>query len=129
MKQREVYDRLAVGKRLQGRRKQLGWSRGFVASQCGLKEKYYGDIERGYCGMSIETLIALTQLMGFTMDGLIYGKAKEDQDLKTEEVLLKNLEQLPMQVQDYCVQLLRLFMEGLEAGNEARACQKQETEV
>lgn len=117
MKQKEMYNRLAVGKRLKERRRQLGWTRGFVAGRIGLGEKYYGDIERGYCGMSIETLIGLTRLMGFTMDGLIYGE-EGVQGLKQEEVLLKNLGSLPEQAQDCCVQMLMLFMEGLGAGGQ-----------
>lgn len=129
MRQKEAYDKQAVGKRLQERRQQLGWSRGFVADKSGLKEKYYGDIERGYCGMSVETLIALTRLMGFTMDELIYGEKEGEQRLRAEDVIFKNLENLPEQVQEYCVQLLLLFKEGLEAGREAMTCQKRETEV
>lgn len=117
MKQKNLYNRLAVGRRLKDRRTQLGWSRNFVAEKLGLKEKYYGDIERGYCGMSIETLIGLSQLMGFTMDELIYGMKEEEHRLKKEEVLLKNLENLPEHAQDCCVELLLLFMEGLGAGN------------
>lgn len=118
MKQKETYDRPAVGKRLQERRRQLGWSRSFVAQRIGLGEKYYGDIERGYCGMSVETLIGLTKLMGFTMDGLVYGTGEGKQELKREEILLKNLKNLPKQAQDCCVQMLFLFMEGLGAAED-----------
>ncbi len=115
MKQREGYNRPAVGKRLQARRKQLGWSRDFVARKIGLGEKYYGDIERGYCGMSVETLLGLSRLMGFTMDGLINGQQEERKALSEEELLLKNLENLPKEAQNCCIQMLLLFMEGLEA--------------
>lgn len=118
MKQKDTYNRLAVGSRLKERRRQLGWTREYVAGKIGLGEKYYGDIERGYCGMSIETLIGLTRLMGFTMDGLIYGEKEGKQGMKKEEVLLKNLENLPEQAQDCCVQMLLLFMEGLGAAKQ-----------
>lgn len=116
MKSKETYDKGAVGTRLLKRREQFGWSRSFVAGKIGITEKYYSDIERGYCGMSIETLIALTNLYGFTMDGLIYGK--EQQELDKNDVLLKNLETLPPSAQDYCLQMLMLFIEGISSDKE-----------
>lgn len=113
MKQKETYDRREVGKRLQDQRKQLGWSRKFVAEKIGLVEKYYADIERGTCGMSIETLLAVTKLYGFTMDELIYGKDEEAKEAKKSEVFIKNLESLPAEKQEYCLQMLFLFMKGI----------------
>lgn len=113
MKQKETYDRREVGNRLQDRRKQLGWTRRFVAEKIGLVEKYYADIERGTCGMSIETLLALTKLYGFTMDELIYGEDEEKKSVNAGEVFLKNLESLPEEKQEYCLQMLFLFMKGI----------------
>lgn len=117
MKQKETYDRREVGKRLQDRRKQLGWTRRFVAEKVGLVEKYYADIERGTCGMSIETLLAVTKLYGFTMDGLIYGTEEAAHEIERNELLIKNLESLPEEAQDYCLQMLLLFMKGIRTGN------------
>ena len=111
MKVKDSYDRIAVGLRLAERRKQYGWSRSFVAKKIGIVEKYYADIERGYCGMSIDTLIELTKLYGFTMDGLIYGDG--NRKMEKNDVLLKNLETLSPDAQDYCLQMLLLFMKGI----------------
>lgn len=111
MKTKDSYDRKAVGIRLAERRKQYGWTRKFVANKIGIAEKYYADIERGYCGMSIETLIELTKLYGFTMDGLIYGE--DNRKMEKNDVLLKNLETLSPGAQDYCLQMLLLFMKGI----------------
>ena len=66
MSQSKSYNRLMAGNRLYERRKQLGWSRGYVSERVGKVEKYYADIERGSCGMSIETLIALSDLYGIS---------------------------------------------------------------
>lgn len=117
MRQKTSYDREAVGGRLRCRRKQLGWTRKFVAERAELGEKYYSDIERGTCGMSIETLISLTKLFGYTMDELLYGEETGAPGLKKGELLLKNLECLPEEAQDCCLQMLFLFMKGLETGN------------
>ena len=74
MKKRIVYDRTAAGERLQKCRTQFRWTRKDVAERCGLTEKYYSDIERGYCGMSIETLVSLADLYGLSMDYLLRGE-------------------------------------------------------
>lgn len=117
MKQKESYDKRRVGLNLQKRRKQLGWTRRFVAEKIGLAEKYYADIERGSCGMSVETLIAVTKLYGFTMDGLLYGTEECEKGIERSELLLKNLESLPEETQDYCLQMLLLFMRGIRGEN------------
>lgn len=113
MKKKTTYDKNAAGKRLQSRRKQLGWSRSYVAEKIGIVEKYYADIERGICGMSIETLIALANLYGFTMDFLIYGE-KENSEVLTEiNMLLQKLESLSPQMQSVCLQMLTILVNGI----------------
>lgn len=122
-----VYDRVAVGERLRNRREALGWTRSRVAEQIGIVDKYYADIERGTCGMSIETLIGLSRLYGMNMDDLIYGQEKERDSLK-EEALLRGMEGLSEQAQTYCVRMLGLFMEGMKAA-EGPAIQKNEKQM
>lgn len=39
--------------------------------------KYYADIERGSCGMSVETLMALSEALDVSLDYIIYGKEIE----------------------------------------------------
>ncbi|MFR3251760.1 MAG: helix-turn-helix domain-containing protein [Eisenbergiella sp.] len=109
-----VYDRIAVGERLRTRRETLGWSRAKVAEQIGIVDKYYADIERGTCGMSIETLIGLSKLYGMNMDDLIYGQT-ECSDVLREETFRRGMEGLSEQAQSYCLKMLGLFMEGMKA--------------
>ena len=52
--EKPAYDRIAAGERLRCRRLELGWSRELVAERLGVVNKYYADIERGTCGMSVE---------------------------------------------------------------------------
>ncbi len=48
-----------------------------VAERLGVVNKYYADIERGTCGMSVETLINLSRLYGVSLDTLIYGEKEK----------------------------------------------------
>lgn len=118
MKQRILYDRMAVGVRMKKRRRKLDWSRKYVADHVGLAEKYYADIERGTCGMSIETLISVCQFLGFTMDELIYGEKGMNPDEERIRILMKRLESLPVKAQECCVQMMLLFLDGINSGEQ-----------
>lgn len=110
--ERITYDRAVVGLRLRKRRKQLGWSRGYVAEKIGIVEKYYADIERGTCGMSIETMLALAQLYHFSLDEFIYGPKKQE---KLGETFLEDqLKELSPQEKEYCAELIYLFVRGMK---------------
>ncbi len=123
MKKRIVYDRTAAGERLQKCRTQFRWTRKDVAERCGLTEKYYSDIERGYCGMSIETLVSLADLYGLSMDYLLRGEGGKALNASMKEVFLTNLSRLPQEKQNCCLQMLFLFMEGI-----SNTAEKGETE-
>lgn len=119
MKKRIAYDRKAAGERLQKCRTQFKWTRKDVAERCGLTEKYYSDIERGSCGMSVETLISLSELYGLTLDYLLRGEDDRALNASMKEVFLTNLGRLPQEKQNCCLQMLFLFMEGI-SGTEER---------
>lgn len=107
--ERVTYDRTVVGLRLKKCRKQLGWSRGYVAEKIGIVEKYYADIERGTCGMSIETMLALAQLYQLSLDEFIYGSKESE-----EGNLAEQLNRLSPQEKEYCTELVYLFLKGVK---------------
>ena len=77
--EKPAYDRIAAGERLRSRRVELGWSRELVGRNGSVVvNKYYADIERGTCGMSVETLINLSRLYGVSLDTLIYGEKEKN---------------------------------------------------
>ena len=117
MRQSRVnYNKTAAGKRISSQRKRLGLTRGQMADSIGKTEKYYSDIERGSCGMSVETLISLSELYGFSMDYLIRGDKEEETNPDMKDIFLSNLDKLPPEKQNCCLQMLFLFMEGTAAG-------------
>lgn len=112
IKSRTTYDRRAVGVRLTARRKQMGYSRDYIASQVGIVEKYYADIERGTCGMSIETMIALADFYHLSLDEFIYGP---EQKTKVEEAFVEEqIKRLSPQAREYCMELVDLFIRGMK---------------
>ncbi len=71
---KQLYNKSAAGKRIRSCRERLGISRQKMAEQIGKAEKYYADIERGYCGMSLETMIEIAGHLGITLDYMIFGE-------------------------------------------------------
>ena len=70
----ELYNRLKTGERLRNKRKKIGWSQERAAEMMNLSAKYYADIERGTCGMSIETLITLSKVYQMSADMILFGE-------------------------------------------------------
>lgn len=112
MKDRITYDRAAVGARLKGQRKRLGYSREYIAGQIGIVEKYYADIERGTCGMSVETMMALASFYQFTLDEFIYGPQKKA--VIDEKQLTDQMNALTPQEREKCIELVYLFIRGIK---------------
>ena len=63
--EKDTYDRKAAGKRIREKRRQLGITMKEAAEQLGRVPTYYADIERGNCGMSVETMIAIFQTVPY----------------------------------------------------------------
>lgn len=76
--------------------------------------KYYADIERGSCGMSVETLMALSEALDMSLDYIIYGKEieKNGYPRQTAEVsaILTMLDNSEQRDRDYALRLLKLFL-------------------
>lgn len=73
-RKRESYDRAAVGRRIKQQRQKLNMSQEQLAEKIDRAAKYCSDIECGMCGMSIETMISITEALETSMDYLIFGK-------------------------------------------------------
>lgn len=72
-RKKNIYDRQAVGSRIQQRRKSLGLSQEQLAERMDRATKYCSDIERGACGMSIETMLSFSNHLKMSLDYMMYG--------------------------------------------------------
>lgn len=111
---KSTYDRLAVGDRLRSKRSLLGFTQDEMAERIDRATKYYADIERGSCGMSIETLMALSSTLDMSLDYIIYGKtANSTEKMKhSDEVtaIVEILNASPHRKQQHALSLLKLFL-------------------
>ena len=109
-----TYDRLAVGDRLRLKRTLLGLTQDQMAEKIDRATKYYADIERGSCGMSIETLLALSSTLDMSLDYIIMGPADTETETQkhTDETsaIIGLIETYPQQKRQYALDLLKLFI-------------------
>lgn len=115
--EKDTYDRKAAGKRIREKRRQLGITMKEAAEQLGRVPTYYADIERGNCGMSVETMIAISRLYHMSLDYLILGKegnqAGAEKDVsRTEETeaVYQLLNNVSKRERMYAAKVLRTFL-------------------
>lgn len=73
-RKRISYDRALVGERIKKQRMKLGMSQQELGERIDRATKYCSDIECGKCGMSIENLIAIANVLGVSVDYILFGK-------------------------------------------------------
>lgn len=105
-----TYDKSAAGKRIRLQREQLGLSRSEAARRIGKAEKYYSDIERGYCGMSLETLVDIADCLRLTTDYIIFGETENGELPHEAEGLLLSLGGCGEKRRRKAIQLLELYL-------------------
>lgn len=107
------YDRVAVGMRIQNKRMLLNISQEELAERIDRATNYCSDIERGICGMSIETMLAFAKELDMSLDYMMFGGNFNDKkDMETAQMadLLHILSKCSDEEQQYAVQLLALFL-------------------
>lgn len=108
-----MYDAKATGMRIKMLRKQFGNSREEIAKRIGRSAKFYADIERGICGMSLDTLLDLADLYAVSLDYLVYGRENEQEAMDNREVwLVDKFGRLPKEKQKLVLDTVMLLEEG-----------------
>ena len=109
-----IFDLHTIGNKLLTIRKHMGMTQAEVAEAAGLSDRTYADIERGSCGMSVETLMAISSTLNLTLEYVIYGKtsSEKEQQNHTDEVcaILDLLNNSSGRKRKYALQMLKLFL-------------------
>lgn len=109
----KTYNRLETGERIRVKRRLLGLTQEELAEKIGRVPKYCADIERGQCGMSIETMMAFAKTLNMSLDYMILGVGTADEEQsQTEELaaLIHMLENCSERKIKYAKELLKLFL-------------------
>lgn len=126
-RKKETYDRYAVGERIQKQRQSLGISQEALAEKMDRATKYCSDIERGICGMSVETMLAFAKHLNMSLDYMMYGnkqdpakketttEIKEEPAPPTKERLKMNqlLDSCDQHQMSYALRLMEVFVDAI----------------
>lgn len=104
-----VYDYQLVGRRIRRRRKDLGLTRDTLAERMGRAPKYCADIERGTCGMSIETLLLFCRALNLSPNTLLLGDSIPDSASPIDEQILNGLAECTPEQKQLLLDTIRLF--------------------
>ncbi|MBP3609545.1 MAG: helix-turn-helix transcriptional regulator [Lachnospiraceae bacterium] len=110
-----------VGERIQQRRLSLGLSQDQLAERIDRATKYYSDIERGTCGMSVETMLAISQHLKLNLDYMMFGLGNitnEPEEPVTAGIRRTTadclLEHCTEREYDYALRMLEIFIESMK---------------
>ena len=115
-KKRDTYDRITVGKRIHQKRIQLGLSQDELAVRINRATKYCSYIERGMCGMSIETMLSISKALDMSLDYMMFGEISEvekEWQQKDALTLIHIIEKAPATQRNYAIRLLKLFIAAI----------------
>lgn len=109
-----------VGIRLRTLRKSGGYSREEIAAGIGRSPKYYADIERGICGMSLDTLISLSDFYHVSLDFLVMGTTEQNPEQLDEETrwAMLRLCQMEKRRRKIVVEMVNLMAEQAQGKEE-----------
>lgn len=68
------YDIEKSSRRIRELRVETGYTQEFIADQIGISLDGYRKIERGVNGAKVDTLLAIAELYGVSLDYLVYGQ-------------------------------------------------------
>lgn len=111
------YDHLAAGERIREKRLLLGLTQSELSERINRAPKYCADIERGSCGMSIQTMLAFCKVLNMSLDYLILGKTNEyEKQSHTDEVtaITDMLSNCSRRKQHYAMELLKLYLKSID---------------
>lgn len=119
-RKRDTYDRLAVGERIRCKRILIGLSQEELAEKIDRAPKYCSDIERGICGMSVETMLAMADSLDMSLDYMMFGESSPEELTRQkcdEAALIHILSGCNERQRKYALRLLKLFIASLDSEN------------
>ena len=95
-------DYKAIGARIRAKREQMGYTREQLAEKLDISSKFCSDIELGARGMSLATLVNLSQALYLSTDYILFG----DETDKDSSPLLILAQQIPDEQLDSVIKLM-----------------------
>lgn len=114
---KKSYDTRLVGDRIRSKRLTLGLSQDELAERINRATKYYSDIERGSCGMSVDTMLAISKSLDMSLDYMMFGtpSIEEIERVKQQESSLTHmLAKCNKHQYEYVTRLMQLMIASMD---------------
>ena len=101
-----MVDLVEIGKRIQGRRKQMGLTQEQLADKMDVSIQMVSNLERGNKSIRIENLIKLSEILDISTDYILTGKeTTEDMQVLTEQMASLSQKERKMMklLMDFCL--------------------------
>lgn len=115
-RKKESYNRIAVGERIRQKRTLIGLSQDELAEQIDRAPKYISDIERGICGMSVETMLAFSKQLDLPLDYMMFGQLTDSEAMiqtNEEAAITHIISNCTPSQKEYAIRLLKLFIASM----------------
>ncbi|MBO5122331.1 MAG: helix-turn-helix transcriptional regulator [Oscillospiraceae bacterium] len=101
-----MVDLVEIGKRIQGRRKQMGLTQEQLADKMDVSIQMVSNLERGNKSIRIENLIKLSEILNISTDYILTGKeTAEDMQVLIEQMTSLSQKERKMMklLMDFCL--------------------------
>lgn len=101
-----MVDLVEIGKRIQGRRKQMGLTQEQLADKMDVSIQMVSNLERGNKSIRIENLIKLSEILNISTDYILTGKeTTEDMQVLIEQMTSLSQKERKMMklLMDFCL--------------------------
>ena len=82
--------------RIRKAREQAGYTREKFAELLDVSVSYMAEVERGRTGESLKTLTAICNLLGLSADYLIFGEARQEDELLADKIRRLDRKYVPL---------------------------------
>ncbi len=107
-----------IGLRVRRRREVLGCTREQIAERANISVQFLFDIEKGKKSMTAMTIVNLAEALSVSIDFLLLGAEKKDEQHNAEWEQMFSL--LVPEQQELAEEMLRLFVRGVSMSGKAK---------
>jgi len=100
----------AIGNRIRRQREFLGYTREYLSEQLSVSVNFCRDIEIGAKGMSVQTLVKLSNILKLSLDYILLGETLND----NAEPLILMLNACKPEKLKYAAEILKSFLLAIE---------------
>jgi transcriptional regulator with XRE-family HTH domain len=102
-----------MGKRIREERRKKDLTQEMLAEYVNTTHPYIGQIERGERGVSLETLIAICNRLGVTVDYLLHDYLDNEEEYM-RQLWIRLMKNRSIKEQDMILNVVKAMVEGME---------------